>query len=93
MAGSPGYAASRRTPGARPRSSQWDEKHGLWKANPLADWKEPEVWTYILEHGVPYNKLHDLAYASIGCTHCTQRGVAREGRWAHTAKVECGLHT
>jgi phosphoadenosine phosphosulfate reductase len=72
---------------------QWDGKHGLWKANPLADWKEPDVWKYVMEHGVPYNKLHDLAYASIGCTPCTQRGVAREGRWAHTAKVECGLHT
>ena len=72
---------------------QWDGKHGLWKANPLADWKEPDVWRYVLEHGVPYNKLHDLAYASIGCTHCTQRGVAREGRWAHKAKIECGLHT
>ena len=72
---------------------QWDRKHELWKANPLADWKEPDVWRYILEHGVPYNKLHDLGYASIGCTHCTLRGVGREGRWAHTAKVECGLHT
>jgi phosphoadenosine phosphosulfate reductase len=71
---------------------QWDAKHGLWKANPLADWKEPDVWRYVLEHGVPYNQLHDLGYSSIGCTHCTQRGVHREGRWAHTRKTECGLH-
>ena len=72
---------------------QWDRKHGLWKANPLAEWKEPDVWRYVLEHGVPYNQLHDLGYASIGCTHCTDRGVGREGRWAHKRKTECGLHT
>jgi len=70
----------------------WDRKHELWKANPLADWSERDVWDYLLEHDVPYNELHNRGYASIGCTHCTQPGDAREGRWAGTAKVECGLH-
>ncbi len=71
----------------------WDAKHGLWKANPLADWSERDVWRYVHEHDVPYNALHDRGYASIGCTHCTSPGAAREGRWAHTGKVECGLHS
>ena len=70
----------------------WDSKHGLWKANPLVDWGEKDVWRYILEHDVPYNTLHDRGYASIGCTHCTRPGAAREGRWPQTDKVECGLH-
>jgi phosphoadenosine phosphosulfate reductase len=70
----------------------WDGRHGLWKANPLADWGEADVWRYIVEHDVPYNPLHDRGYASIGCTHCTRPGDGREGRWAGSGKTECGLH-
>ena len=70
----------------------WDTRHELWKANPLADWSERDVWRYITEHDLPYNPLHDQGYASIGCTHCTQPGAGREGRWAGTGKTECGLH-
>jgi phosphoadenosine phosphosulfate reductase len=71
----------------------WDETHELWKANPLADWDDAQVRAYIAERGLPYNTLHDHGYASIGCTHCTQPGDGREGRWSGTGKVECGLHT
>ncbi len=71
---------------------QWDKKNELWKANPLADWSEKDVWRYIVDNDVPYNELHDRGYASIGCTHCTRPGAAREGRWSQTDKVECGLH-
>jgi phosphoadenosine phosphosulfate reductase len=71
----------------------WDLRHGLWKANPLADWTEREVWDYIARHDVPYNKLHDRGYPSIGCTHCTlPASEGREGRWADADKTECGLH-
>ena len=71
----------------------WDEKHELWKANPLADWSDDDCWAYIRERGLPYNKLHDQGYASIGDTHSTVPGVGREGRWAGTERTECGLHT
>ena len=70
----------------------WDPKHGLWKANPLADWTERDVWRYIAEHDLPYNPLHDQGYSSIGCTHCTRPGTGRDGRWAGDVKTECGLH-
>jgi phosphoadenosine phosphosulfate reductase len=70
----------------------WDAKHGLWKAAPLADWTEREVWSHIFEHDLPYHPLHDRGYASIGCEPCTRPGDAREGRWAGTDKIECGLH-
>jgi phosphoadenosine phosphosulfate reductase len=70
----------------------WDEKHGLWKFNPLAGWSERDVWTYIFDHELPYHPLHDGGYASIGCTHCTLPGTGREGRWAGSEKTECGLH-
>ena len=70
----------------------WDEAHGLWKASPLADWSEKEVWRYIAEHDLPYNPLHDQGYASIGCAPCTLPGGGREGRWAGRSQTECGLH-
>jgi phosphoadenosine phosphosulfate reductase len=71
----------------------WVLRHGLWKANPLADWTEREVWNYIARHDVPYNSLHDQGYPSIGCTHCTlPASEGRSGRWADADKTECGLH-
>ena len=70
----------------------WDERHELWQANPLADWTEAEVDSYIAERELPVNALHAKGYASIGCTHCTVPGTGREGRWSGTGKTECGLH-
>ena len=69
-----------------------DEKRGMWKYNPLADWTERDLWRYIHEHDVPYNLLHDSGYSSIGCAPCTLPGDGREGRWAGQEKTECGLH-
>jgi phosphoadenosine phosphosulfate reductase len=71
----------------------WDATHELWKANPLADWSDEQVWSIIRERGLPYNALHDRGYESIGDTHSTIPGAGREGRWAGTDKTECGLHT
>jgi phosphoadenosine phosphosulfate reductase len=70
----------------------WDERHELWKANPLADWDDERCWAYIEERDLPVNALHAQGYASIGCTHCTRPGAGREGRWAGLEKTECGLH-
>jgi phosphoadenosine phosphosulfate reductase len=71
----------------------WDEQHELWKANPLADWTDADCWAYVRERELPYNKLHDQGYESIGDTHSTVPGKGREGRWAGTERTECGLHT
>ena len=75
---------------------QWDEKFELAKINPIADWTSKQVWSYLREHDVPYNSLHDQNYPSIGCTHCT-RAIRpgedpRAGRWPGLVKTECGLH-
>ncbi len=71
----------------------WDDRHELWKANPLADWSDDDVWAYVREHDLPVNELHHRGYASIGCTHCTRPGEGRDGRWSGMEKTECGLHT
>ena len=75
---------------------EWDEKFGLVKINPIVDWSSKQVWQYIRQHNVPFNKLHERSYPSIGCTYCT-RAVRpgedpRAGRWAGSSKTECGLH-
>ena len=76
-----------------------DEAHrGIVKVNPIADWSLDQVWEYIKKHKVPYNKLHDQGYPSIGCEPCT-RAVKpgedeRAGRWwwELPEQKECGLH-
>ncbi|MCR4856585.1 MAG: phosphoadenylyl-sulfate reductase [Bacteroidales bacterium] len=80
------------------RRVEWDERHGLLKINPLIDWSEEQVWAYVREHRVPYNKLHDQGFPSIGCQPCT-RAVKpgediRSGRWwwEDPQHRECGLH-
>ncbi len=75
---------------------QWDAKFNLVKVNPLLAWTKKDVWAFVLKHDVPYNPLHDQGYPSIGCWPCTRPVGAgedeRAGRWAGTAKKECGLH-
>ena len=75
-----------------------DEKHGILKFNPLADWSHEDVWGFIKKQDVPYNKLHEKGYASIGCAPCT-RAIGdgedvRAGRWwwEDPQSKECGLH-
>jgi phosphoadenosine phosphosulfate reductase len=75
----------------------WDDANGLIKINPLLEWTSDDVWAYIKIHDVPYNKLHDRGYPSIGCAPCT-RAVkpgedSRAGRWWwESSSKECGLH-
>ena len=69
-----------------------DERRGIWKFNPLADWSEKDIWRYIHQHDLPYHPLHDEGYSSIGCAPCTQPGSGREGRWTGQDKTECGIH-
>ena len=75
-----------------------DDVHDMSKFNPLADWSEDDVWTYIRDNKVPYNPLHDKGFPSIGCEPCTraiQPGEdVRAGRWWWETQdsKECGLH-
>jgi phosphoadenosine phosphosulfate reductase len=76
-----------------------DEVHGgIVKVNPLAAWTWDEVWAYVRANRLPYNRLHDAGFPSIGCEPCT-RAVnpgedPRAGRWwwELPESKECGLH-
>jgi len=75
-----------------------DEARGLKKFNPLADWSDDDVWSYLRYFEVPFNPLHAKGYPSIGCAPCTRPVAAgedpRAGRWwwEQSEKKECGLH-
>ena len=75
---------------------QWSPRYGVWKVQPLVDWDEKRVWSYITVNEIPYNPLHDVGYRSIGCIPCTRPTAPgeeeRAGRWAGSDKLECGIH-
>ncbi len=77
---------------------EWDTNNKKIKINPLIEWTNDDVWDYIRAKNIPYNKLHDKGFPSIGCLPCT-RPVGpgediRSGRWwwEEPAMKECGLH-
>jgi phosphoadenosine phosphosulfate reductase len=69
---------------------------GLVKVNPIAQWTDLDVTTYVEAHDVPVNPLIAQGYGSIGCMPCTEKVAdgedARAGRWRGKTKTECGLH-
>lgn len=77
---------------------EWDAANGLIKINPLLEWSEEQVWEFIKSNDIPYNKLHDQGFPSIGCQPCTraiEKGEdLRAGRWwwEMPDSKECGLH-
>lgn len=83
---------------AQARPLEWDEEYGLYKVSPLLEWQEEQVWQYIRARQLPYNRLHDRQFPSIGCSPCTraiQPGESRRaGRWwwEQPESRECGLH-
>lgn len=77
---------------------EWSEEKQLYKFNPLINWSYDDMIDYITKYYVPYNRLHDKGFISIGCAPCT-RAIepgedARAGRWWwETSQKECGLHS
>jgi phosphoadenosine phosphosulfate reductase len=74
----------------------WDAKRRKVKVNPLATWTDTQVADYVAEYDILVNPLRQIGYTSIGCAPCTRPVAegedARSGRWAGSAKVECGIH-
>ncbi|MEE9613418.1 MAG: phosphoadenylyl-sulfate reductase [Thermodesulfobacteriota bacterium] len=72
----------------------------ILKLCPLASWDMERVWKYVREKGLPYNKLFDKGYDSVGCVICStpllKGEEPRSGRWRwfneDDDKKECGIH-
>ena len=77
---------------------EYSDDFSITKINPLLNWTNEQVWEYVRANNIPYNKLHDQNYPSIGCACCTRAVQAGEnprlGRWwwEEEGKKECGLH-
>ena len=74
-----------------------DGMTGLIKFNPLLDWTDAELDTYVNSNSVPTNPLHRKGFPSIGCAPCTRAVLEgenpRAGRWWwEQSSKECGLH-
>jgi phosphoadenosine phosphosulfate reductase len=92
-----GIRAEQSTHRSEMQPLEWDETHRVLKFHPIFYWTETQLWNYIHAHHIPYNKLHDQGYPSIGCQPCT-RAISpgedpRAGRWWwEQSQKECGLH-
>lgn len=79
-------------------SFEVDHTNQVVKFHPLLDWSDAQLKAFVTENNIPYNRLQDKGFLSIGCEPCT-RAVApgadmRSGRWwwEDPDKKECGLH-
>ena len=76
---------------------EWDENYNLIKYNPLLNWSEEKVNSFVEWNNIPINTLHKKGYPSIGCAPCTRAILhgedSRAGRWWwESSAKECGLH-
>jgi phosphoadenosine phosphosulfate reductase len=75
-----------------------ETENGRVKINPLRSWTLEETNDYVKRNNIPYNRLFDQGYTSIGCAPCTravpQGGGERDGRWwwESAERKECGIH-
>ena len=76
--------------------ASFDIGRNIVKLNPLAAYSDDDMALYAQLHELPANPLTERGYPSIGCWPCTRPVAAGEdkrgGRWAGSAKTECGLH-
>lgn len=70
--------------------------NGRLKVEPLAGFSALDIAAYMKAHDLPAHPLTGIGYFSIGCEPCTAPGGTaadpRAGRWAGSAKTECGIH-
>jgi phosphoadenosine phosphosulfate reductase len=76
----------------------WDRQYNNYAISPILNWGGREIHAYMKQHDLPYHPLVEKGYLSIGCNplSCTRPVMAgddpRSGRWAGSAKVECGVN-
>ncbi|MBP2312487.1 phosphoadenylyl-sulfate reductase [Azospirillum soli] len=75
----------------------FEEANGRIKINPLASWDRERLDEEFARRDLPRHPLEADGFLSIGCFTCTERVAPgadiRSGRWAGSAKTECGIHT
>jgi phosphoadenosine phosphosulfate reductase len=73
-----------------------DHHPPTYKLNPLAYWTHADVRNYIKKHKLPYNKLHDEGYMSVGDVVNTkpvnEDTSERSGRCVGLSRGESGMY-
>lgn len=75
-----------------------DTRLNCLRVNPLVNFDDDQLSSYISEHEVITNPLHEQGYATIGCNRCTTPVLPAEpkraGRWRHLGQwaVYCGIN-
>ena len=75
-----------------------DNRINCLRVNPLANYSDAQLDTYIHEHDVILNPLHRQGFSTIGCNRCTTPVLPgepkRAGRWRHLGpwSVYCGIN-
>jgi phosphoadenosine phosphosulfate reductase len=90
------FAGLRRSQSAsRANIAPLERRDGRWKAMPIYDWTDRQVFQYLEAHSLPYHPLWHRGYVSIGDWHTT-RTLEEAGDVESTRffglKRECGLH-
>ncbi len=71
----------------------FERRNGIVKMHPNIDTTAEGFAKFLKDNNIPPHPLSLEGYGSVGCTHCTNKGEGRSGRWSGTSKAECGLHT
>jgi 3'-phosphoadenosine 5'-phosphosulfate sulfotransferase (PAPS reductase)/FAD synthetase len=95
------FSGIRRDEGAmRTEIQDVEERDGLVKVNPIADFTERDVWRYLAMYRVPVNKAYAHGYRSLSCKLSSEPEQSgdegeRDGRWRGNVCQggECGIHS
>lgn len=81
---------------SRETLDRFDSQDRWIKVNPLVAMNAVDLENSFETYRLPRHPLVDDGYPSIGCAPCTSRvdhgAGSRSGRWAGSAKTECGIH-
>ncbi len=75
-----------------------DPRLNCLRINPLVNFTDEQLESYILQNEVILNPLHKQGYSTIGCNRCTTPVLPgepkRAGRWRHLGpwSVYCGIN-
>ena len=54
--------------------------------NPIIDWSNTDVWSFIRGYGIHYNPLYDEGFDRVGCIGCPMANSRRNKEWIRWPK-------
>lgn len=76
---------------ARADELYFSQRENHMRINPILHFMEKDIWEYVRTKNIPYCKLYDEGYRSLGCVPCTVKseigGPERAGRAQDKEKI------